>query len=201
MPTYFKHETKHSSSRVRCKAVKQQTRPPRFPASPIRRTYDALLFSPPSVVLEKGGRGNAVAVARFLSLVHASTENIKHSFHEQGGRPNQGYVFRYIVAMRKPTLIVTPQFPPVVSDVYGGSRDIVVVLFCHEVTNDFIRNERKRLQQEVDILRDQFAQLWPCLCEPLCLARWDWQPQQQLLFAASPHAFPPLSLSVSALLG
>ena len=36
---------------------------------------DALaLLSPPSVVLQKGGRGNAVAKARCLSLVHASAE-------------------------------------------------------------------------------------------------------------------------------
>ena len=54
---------------------------------------DALaLLSPPSVVLQKGGRGNAVAKARCLSFVHASAENREHSLHEGGGRLNQGDV-------------------------------------------------------------------------------------------------------------
>ena len=44
---------------------------------------DALaVLSPPSVVLQKGGRGNAVAKARCLSLVHARAENREHSLHE-----------------------------------------------------------------------------------------------------------------------
>ena len=55
---------------------------------------DALaLLSPPSVVLQKGGRGNVVAKARCLYLVHASAENRKHFLHEGGGRLNQGDVF------------------------------------------------------------------------------------------------------------
>ena len=49
-------------------------------------------LSPPSVVLQKGGRGNAVAKAQSLSLVHASAENREHSLHEDGGRLNQGDV-------------------------------------------------------------------------------------------------------------
>ena len=54
---------------------------------------DALAqLSPPSVVLQKSGRGNVVARARCLSLVHASAENREHSLHEDGGRLNQGYV-------------------------------------------------------------------------------------------------------------
>ena len=54
---------------------------------------DALaLLSPPSVVLQKGGRGNAVAKARCLSLVHASAEDREHFLHEGGGRLNQGDV-------------------------------------------------------------------------------------------------------------
>ena len=54
---------------------------------------DALaLLSPPCVVLQKGGRGNAVAKARCLSLVHASAKNRGHSLHEGGGRLNQGDV-------------------------------------------------------------------------------------------------------------
>ena len=62
---------------------------------------DALaLLSPPSVVLQKGGRGNAVAKARCLSLVHASVENREHSLHEGGGRLNQGDVFRYTIPLR-----------------------------------------------------------------------------------------------------
>ena len=62
---------------------------------------DALaLLSPLSVVHQKGGRGNAVAKARCLSLVHASAENREHSLHEGGGRLNQGDVFRYTIPVR-----------------------------------------------------------------------------------------------------
>ena len=54
---------------------------------------DALaLLSPPSVVLQEGGRGIAVVKARCLSLVHASAENREHSLHEGEGRLNQGDV-------------------------------------------------------------------------------------------------------------
>ena len=49
-------------------------------------------LSPPSAVLQKGGRGNAVAKARCLSLVHASAKNREHSLHEGGGRLNQADV-------------------------------------------------------------------------------------------------------------
>ena len=62
---------------------------------------DALaLLSPPSVVLQKGDRGNAVAKARCLSLVYASAENREHSLHEGGGRLNQGDVSRYTISVR-----------------------------------------------------------------------------------------------------
>ena len=93
---------------------------------------DALaLLSPPSVVLQKGGRGHAVVKARCLSLVHASAENREHSLHEGGGRLNQGNVFRYTIPVRYLAPIVTPELPQVVSDIYDGSRKVLVIFVCH----------------------------------------------------------------------
>ena len=82
------------SSLVSCSHSYDETITNRHP-----RNDAPALLSPPSVVLRKGGRGNAVAKARCLSLVHASAENREPSsfFHKGGGRLHQGDVFRYTI--------------------------------------------------------------------------------------------------------
>ena len=60
----------------------------------------SFLRSSPSVVLEEGGRGHAVAETRCLPFVHASTENGERSFHECRRRLDQRYLFGYTVPAR-----------------------------------------------------------------------------------------------------
>ena len=87
---------------------KSKTKETRFPQ------HDEFLFSSPYVVLEKSGYCNAVTVARFLPLVHASAENGKDPLHERRGWLHQCDILRNIVPVRKPVPTVKPEFPSAV---------------------------------------------------------------------------------------
>ena len=78
---------------------------------------DAMLLSPPPVVLEKSGCCNAVTEARLLPLVYTSAQNIKYPFHERGGWLNQRDVLCNIIPTQYLKPIVMPELPQIVPGV------------------------------------------------------------------------------------